>query len=616
MGLTPKAKKISKIVGIAIAVLILGIAWTQGWLDTTKVTKSEAVGQIDLGSVGTDNNGNVIKVAEIPHPTKKAASMKVPTWNFGQMQWESQFSWLYSVGGLITTEGSLFEKAGIKVRLVRQDDCMAGIAEIVKCATAYKSDPNTTEGLHGYNVMFDGSAGFLKNLESQFAPLGAAYKPVIIPYFAGKSYGADALWVPRTWMEEGADGKLTIIKDSLKGCVISTVPKDGDDNLISNLSSITQIPKNFNIGTYDPEAINVSAVSAFTMAADQAIAGNGQGVEVEFKLKKGAGVAGTIKKRVRAFSSWSPEDQQAAEEVGGFYRVLSTKEYDSQMPCATITFKKFLDDNRDKVVDMLICLSQASDQITSNRSALKRAAEAAVEVYGNKDVSYFLNMYNGQTMRDAQGEMVEVGGNKVMNLADNAEYFGLDGGMNVAQRVYNTYGNILVKQYPDDVPGGIIPFNKVYDISILQDAVDKAKQSGGAFITKAAVADFSKDAEMKAVVGQANYQINFATGQATFLPGTEETLQRILDQALIGSNTLLQINGHTDNTGNPDANQALSERRAQAVASWLKQQAPGRFSGFRIKVKGLGQTAPVASNGSENGRAQNRRVEVLIGTTN
>ncbi len=616
MQLTTKSKNIIKIFVALILVSGVFFAWKGGYFDNTKVTESTTVGTIDLPSAQMADNTN-LKVTEIPLPTKQATAIKAPTWRMGQMQWESQLAIHLANGGVMTTKNSLFEKAGIRMNITRQDMCMTGIAEIVKCAENYKKDKNTSEGYHFYNVMFDGSGGFIKNLETQLAPLGADYRPVIIPYFPGKSYGADAIWIPRTWVETNSDGGFTIIKDSLKGSLCATVAKDGDWNLLCNLSSITQIPMNWNIGTYDENAINVHNISDFQLAAECVIPNGGKGIEVEMTRKRGSGVGGKITKNVQFISSWSPEDQQLAEEVGGFVRILSTKEYDSQMPCAMITFKKFVDDNRESVVNMILAMSQASDQIKSFRPSLKHAATIAAEVYQNKDASYFMAMYLGDQMTDAQNEKVEVGGNRVMNLADNMEMWGLaDGSINVAAKVYKTYADIIAKNYPEDMPGGPVAFSKVVDISILQEAYEKSQTadftSGNTFITKAELPDFSKEKTSGNVMGNANYQINFATNSAEFLPGTEETLNQILNQSLSGSNTRLQINGHTDSDGDETLNRDLSRRRAEAVSNWLKKQAPSRFTGYRVKVDGFGESAPIASNNTAEGKSKNRRVEVIV----
>ena len=73
--------------------------------------------------------------------------------------------------------------------------------------------------------------------------------------------------------------------------------------------------------------------------------------------------------------------------------------------------------------------------------------------------------------------------------------------------------------------------------------------------------------------------------------------------------TDIEIQGHTDSKGSDDYNMKLSERRASSVANYLRGR--GIASG-RIKTKGYGETAPVSSNETESGRADNRRVNFLI----
>ncbi|WP_052063638.1 OmpA family protein [Nitrincola sp. A-D6] len=71
----------------------------------------------------------------------------------------------------------------------------------------------------------------------------------------------------------------------------------------------------------------------------------------------------------------------------------------------------------------------------------------------------------------------------------------------------------------------------------------------------------------------------------------------------------IEVIGHTDNIGNPDYNQALSENRARQVADFLNQQG---IQMSRIQVTGMGQEAPIANNRTAEGRAANRRVELII----
>lgn len=73
--------------------------------------------------------------------------------------------------------------------------------------------------------------------------------------------------------------------------------------------------------------------------------------------------------------------------------------------------------------------------------------------------------------------------------------------------------------------------------------------------------------------------------------------------------TNIEVQGHTDSKGSDDYNMRLSKRRAAEVSSYLRSR---NVAGSRIENKGYGESAPVADNESEDGRAQNRRVTFLI----
>ena len=73
--------------------------------------------------------------------------------------------------------------------------------------------------------------------------------------------------------------------------------------------------------------------------------------------------------------------------------------------------------------------------------------------------------------------------------------------------------------------------------------------------------------------------------------------------------TIVDVYGHTDNTGSTPHNQDLSQRRAVAVATILANQG---IDQRRFYIEGKGETDPIASNATEAGRSQNRRVEIQI----
>ena len=90
----------------------------------------------------------------------------------------------------------------------------------------------------------------------------------------------------------------------------------------------------------------------------------------------------------------------------------------------------------------------------------------------------------------------------------------------------------------------------------------------------------------------------------------------ILDKAagLLKSHerVVVEVAGHTDSVGSEEYNQKLSERRAIAVKDYLESKG---ITATRLSAVGYGEAQPVASNDTDEGRAQNRRVEIVMGTT-
>jgi len=105
-------------------------------------------------------------------------------------------------------------------------------------------------------------------------------------------------------------------------------------------------------------------------------------------------------------------------------------------------------------------------------------------------------------------------------------------------------------------------------------------------------------------------EILFATAEYTLQPAAAPTLERLAALLKEHPGLPILIQGHTDNVGSPESNRVLSERRAQAVKDWLVSQ-PG-MAATVISTKGLGETAPVATNATAAGRQKNRRVEIRL----
>lgn len=103
--------------------------------------------------------------------------------------------------------------------------------------------------------------------------------------------------------------------------------------------------------------------------------------------------------------------------------------------------------------------------------------------------------------------------------------------------------------------------------------------------------------------------ITFPVGSYAIQPQFQSTLREIAQTLRAENQTFVDVLGHTDASGGEAANQALSVSRAQAVATYLKSRG---VVAARVAVRGYGETAPIASNDTEEGKALNRRIEIRI----
>jgi OOP family OmpA-OmpF porin len=103
--------------------------------------------------------------------------------------------------------------------------------------------------------------------------------------------------------------------------------------------------------------------------------------------------------------------------------------------------------------------------------------------------------------------------------------------------------------------------------------------------------------------------IRFETGSASIDRDSLALLDRLVETASRCQATPIEVAGHTDAAGDDAANQALSEKRAQAVVDYLVRAG---LPSDRLTAVGYGSTRPVASNDSDEGRAQNRRIEFVV----
>jgi outer membrane protein OmpA-like peptidoglycan-associated protein len=144
----------------------------------------------------------------------------------------------------------------------------------------------------------------------------------------------------------------------------------------------------------------------------------------------------------------------------------------------------------------------------------------------------------------------------------------------------------------------IVPFNDGNDYYLTIVAKEAMKQD----VTASAMLD-ALNRE-----GHVALYINFDTGKSVIKPESKPIIEQIAQMMKSDSGLKISVEGHTDNVGNPKSNKTLSDDRAKAVVSAIVAQG---IDAKRLSAAGHGQDKPIANNKTEEGRAKNRRVELV-----
>jgi outer membrane protein OmpA-like peptidoglycan-associated protein len=577
---------------LVVGLMVVGalVAGKCFWYDTLPKTAKAAaeIGRVALPDAPEASlSGNA---AQLALPSDQVSGNGGTKIDCKIMAWNSQFALMYANGGPQTTKGSLFDKATLQVNLIRQDDCNKTCADLVKFSQDYKKDPSTTAVFGMF--MGDGMPAFFAGLCKELSVLGADYQPVGI-YACGKSYGEDQLMAPPAWK---TDPKSAI------GKCVACVIRDGDMNIALQWCGSNGIKVNPDETSYDANALNLISANDFLDAPNKYITGyqEKRKLIVDGKKTSKDTVVG-----VDAVATWTPGDVNVATKKGGLITVVSTKQYASQMPCLIVTIKKWANDHRTDVENMIVAMGQAGDQVRSFGDAKMFAAKVSAKVYAEQDAIYWLKYYNGMKQKDAEGLDVNLGGSMAFNLSDAADFFGMGkDGIDRYKIVYTTFGDIIKKMYPEIMPT-YPEYSKIMDKSFLMSVVANHTELMQGKAIQVQYAD-----QITSTVSSKSYQIQFEVGSAKIKGQSSIVLDEIFKNAIVAEGCKLGIYGHTDNTGSSDANALLSDARANAVRDYLINKG---MKARAIEAKGYGDTQPIASNSTAAGRATNRRVQIVFG---
>ena len=577
---------------LIIAALAVGAYFGARWYQNKPkdVGQAQQIGKITLPDETTASLSGSAAV-KYPFPSDKLTSKpNLLDVEMQNMAWQAQLSTIYANGGSQTTEGSLYESAGLNVTIKRQDDCFQSRDEFIKSVRDYKEGKRNPIMV---TYMASGVDNYISAMKDKLKDLGSEYSPVVF-MFSGISQGEDQVI---------GDIKYKMDKNNLKGAVLHGVKEDGDIDLALKLCSDNNILVNQDPKIYRSDALNLSYASTFLTAVTDYNANLKQSRKI---VVNGRTTGKDTLVGIDLVATWTPGDVNAAKGRGGV-TIISTGIYKSIMPAAVIGCKKFLNSNRDKIVQMIIATSKASDQIRSYKDVKAHACDIEANVWSLKDSAnengaYWLKYFNG--VDDTKD--LHLGGSQVFNLQDMSKTFGIDS-RDVFKDIYTTFSQIHSKLYPEDY-SYIAPYAEIADKSFVRSAIDYAKDGGDALAvaSSAIKVDYSKSTGE--VVGSKDYNIEFNTGSAVIKSTA------VLDDIArnVGSSDGLHISlyGHTDNVGDESRNVELSKSRAEAVKEYLTSKGIDveRFS----DVQGYGSSKPIADNSTSVGKAKNRRVQIKL----
>lgn len=551
------------VIGAGVAAVVFGgnaILQKTGYLTPRATIASSVPDKIDISTETSTASSTVVTIKASSHEQIRG---KILAWN-------ATAGLIYANGGADTAKGSLMDQRGVSLNLKREDMYDKMIADLA----ANAKDPAT--GVHFVVIMGDGYPGFVNGAN-------AAMKP-----FNQKVTAVGMLGFSR-----GEDKCVIAANAQAQGSLIAGVLGDGDINICIKYASDNGIVVNSDPKTYNPKAMNFTGVKEFTEADEKFISG-------ACETRTSTETNKEVKICVNGTATWTPGDVKVAKAKA--IKVLaSTKDYPNQMPALVIGNVQWMAAHRDTVAAFLAAALEGGEKVRGSDDALKQAAVGMTQVFGEQDAVFWTKYHRGVVEMDKAGNQVFLGGSTTAGLGDNISYFQTKG---LFQKVYNVYGAINLKYFPDTMPDGLLPYGGVVDMTYLNDLASKAT-------TVSAPETVSFGGQTTANFASKSYAIEFETGKATFTGAAVKVLNDLLDQAAI-TNFEVQINGHTDNVGDPTSNIALSKARAEAVKSFLATNAPKLFPQERVTTRGFGDTQPVGDNKTAQGRSTNRRVEVIL----
>jgi len=493
------------------------------------------------------------------------------------------------------------EKNGVNLEIIRQD----WLSELRNMQMKFIEEfdngeafPSSDKSAFAVMIMGDGAPFYISSVQKALdEKYGKDKYHLQVMGAVGMSHGEDKLIGPPSWKSN---------PKSMKGAVISAVLGDGDWVTTVNYCFANGLKVNPDPTTWDAEAVNIypSENDDYIKSAEELIKSQTTGWSVSLKEVSNGKLTGkSVSKKIDGCATWTPGDKLVFDKLSGFIDIVSTKEFNNQMPTVLIGLKEWATKNPEIVTNILKSALTASNQMKNYDDWRVRASEAITDTYKMETPEYWYKMFQGQ-QGTKNGLTYNMGGSKVFNYADGMQYFGMTDGVNRYKSVYNQVGTYLTELNPfgfNENVGRVVPYDEAVNLFFMKNINDIES-------TAADKADYSSQATE--VMASGEWKINFASGSASIQSNSNKDLEKIYNLLIQAEDSKLTIVGHTDNVGGDAANIPLSKNRAQAVVEYLKQKGipENRFQ----LIDGKGASEPVADNTSEAGKAKNRRVVITF----
>ena len=600
-----KILKINKLTTFSeLLIVVLGIGGILGAIyflsPGLKTAVSKQLTQMDINKTDVNNVTNAAKIA-LPSKDLSTAVSSKPLVRIAGYAWNGQSGMIVANGGPRTTKGSLMEKNGVNLELIRQD----WLSELRNMQMKFIEDfdkgeafPSSDKSAFAVMIMGDGAPFYISSVQKALdEKYGKDKYHLQVMGAIGMSYGEDKLIGPPSWKSD---------PKSMKGALVSAVLGDGDWVTTVNYAFANGLKVNPDPTTYDAEAVNIYASENddYMKSAEELIKSQTTGWTVSLKEVSNGKLTGkTVNRKIDGCATWTPGDKLVFDKLSGFVDIVSTKEFNNQMPTTVIGVKEWAVKNPEIVSNILKSALTASNQMKNYEDWKVRASEAVAETFKMETPDYWYQMFKGQ-QGTKNGLTYNMGGTKVFNYADAMQYYGMTDGVNRYKSVYNQVSQYLTELNPfgfNENVGKVVPYEDAVNLFFLKNINDIES-------TSADVADYSK--QSTDVMASGEWKINFGSGSASIQNNSTADLEKIYNLLVQAENSKLTIVGHTDNTGNANNNVALSKNRAQAVVDFLKSKGipETRFQ----MIDGKGSNEPVSDNGSDAGKAQNRRVVITF----